>query len=233
MARPNADTNPSSESDLITPIRAGDYSSSTTPYLEIVDAEPTGSFRSIFDRVKNTLSPSLKRRTSENVNNHESSGSADLSKRADTNSRKTSRQNHPNVLSGENREHSEDSEKEYSTDEQKEIIRYAYRLAEQILHDTLNQMTSQTSIDDNQHRLNGNQFSENETFQRGFHRTIQSQRISGEKIDDEIYQDLSTDIVSYVLKHALKTVKNEEELYSSEMSTNVERTHEEDFIDLK
>lgn len=198
LGRPNADTSQLSDSDLITPNRSTEGSFSSTPYLEIIDAaEPTGSFRSIFDRVKNTLSPSLKRRTSDNVNTHEITTItvADLNKQP------------KNVSFAENT--------------QNQIISHANHLAERILIETIeifaDKMSKTTNVDVSE-----------ENFHEDFHRTIQSQRITGENSEEEIYENLSTEIVAYVLKHALRTVKKEEELNRS----SIERT-DDDFIDLK
>ena len=106
----------------------------------------------------------------------------------------------------------------FAEDVENDIVRHANRLAEQILHESLARL-----VDD---RTSSKNTAEN--FRDDFHRTIQPQRLTGECAEEAIYEHLSSEIVAYVLKHALRTLKEEEELDRS----STERT-DDDFIDLK
>lgn len=66
-------------------------------------------------------------------------------------------------------------------------------------------------------------------FQRHFHLTIKPRRIINDNKEDLAYQDLSAEIVAYVLKHAIRTLKKEQE----ELTATTMNEENEDFIDLK
>ena len=75
-----------------------------------------------------------------------------------------------------------------------------------------------------------------DNFERDFHQTIKPRRISINDVEELVYQDLSAEIVAYILKHALRTLKKEHQ--QSVISTKNERSinqneQDDDFIDLK
>ena len=72
-------------------------------------------------------------------------------------------------------------------------------------------------------------------FQRDFYQTIKPRRISMGNGKDLVYQDLSAEIVAYVLKHAVRSLEQEEEEFLAE-DKDTPFDHDEqddDFVDLK
>ena len=73
-------------------------------------------------------------------------------------------------------------------------------------------------------------------FQQDFRRAIKPRRVSIGNGRDLAYQDLSAEIVAYILKHALRTLEQEDEELRALTEQQV-RLHEnladDDFIDLK
>lgn len=73
-------------------------------------------------------------------------------------------------------------------------------------------------------------FEHDDDFQRNFHLTIKPRRLFNDNKEDLVYQDLSAEIVAYVLKHAIRTLKKEQE---EELTATTKKEENEDFIDLK
>ena len=191
--------------------------------------------------MKNTLSPATKRRTSENSTAHETSIPAGVNTHAAVDatqprkSRQTSLRHHKSVSFADAVEGSSDSDNNYSIDDRNEIVRNAHLLADQILVVGIEQVTTQILSSHSSPVCNTDDTSE-DAFQRDFHQTIKARRLSGDNPEELIYQDLSAEIVDYVLKHALRTVKKEQEMAALTMQTEPsERTndHDDEFIDLK
>jgi hypothetical protein len=227
LSRPTSETRAHNEQETLSPPRTRQESSSSSSPLEIIDIDSSGSFKSIFDKVKNTLSPSTKRRTSENPHNDEIKSSSKenhtSSFNASTNKKSRKQQLQPNksVSFADNIEHDYDSDSinQYSIDDQNEIVRNAHTLADQILNASIDKAISKTINKDD----------DDDDFQRDFHLTIKPRRISSDNKEDLVYQDLSAEIVAYVLKHALRTLKKEQEQLLL-ANTNEQN---EDIIDLK
>jgi hypothetical protein len=79
-------------------------------------------------------------------------------------------------------------------------------------------------------------FEDNENdFEYNFYQTIRPRRISIGNGKDLAYQDLSAEIVAYVLKNALRILeKEDEDLLLIENEKMIKKNEEdEDFIDLK
>ena len=69
-------------------------------------------------------------------------------------------------------------------------------------------------------------------FQRDFYQTIKPRRISMGNGKDLFYQDLSAEIVAYVLKHAIRSLEQEDDELVTE-DKNTPPDHDDDFVDLK
>jgi hypothetical protein len=221
--------------------RQGSTSSSSA--LEIIDIDTAGSFRSIFDKVKNTLTPSTKRRTSDGSHAQQTPRSSQVNAPSDIDSCSTSRSRQPSLYrdrsisltdSNTNRR---DYEHRYSLDDQNKIVCNAQQLADQILLASIDEATTQTLSTCNPcEKFDTTPSDDDENFQRDFHRAIAKRHISEQCMEDVVYQDLSADIVTYILKHALRTVTKEQEQCLSSTDKNIiDQTceHDDDFIDLK
>jgi hypothetical protein len=238
LSRPTSETRVPNDQDFLSTNRTRQESTSSSSPLEIIDIDTSGSFKSIFDKVKNTLSPSTKRRTSENPNNNNndderknSSGenrNSSISSLSNKNSEKPRLHHHKSVSFADNIENDFDSDNinhQYSVDDQYEIVRNAQTLADQILNASISEATTKTKA-----ISNNNTNDDDIEFQREFHQTIKQRRILNDNKEDLVYQDLSAEIVAYILKHALRTLKKEQEQLIRPTNNNNE---EDDFIDLK
>lgn len=240
LSRPTSETRVPNDQDFLSTNRTRQESttSSSSP-LEIIDIDTSGSFKTIFDKVKNTLSPSTKRRTSENPNNHNndderknSSGenrNSSISSLSNKNSQKPRLHHHKSVSFADNIENDFDSDSinhQYSVDDQYEIVRNAQTLADQILIASISEAATKTKS------ISNNNTNDDIEFQREFHQTIKPRRILNDNKEDLVYQDLSAEIVAYILKHALRTLKKEQEQEQLIRPTN-NNNEEDDFIDLK
>ena len=241
LSRPTSETRSPTDPEAPITYRTRQESTSSSSPLEIIDVDSTGSFRSLFDKVKNTLSPATKRRTSENSSAHESSipSGVNAPSAVDSTLSRKSRQHclrhHKSVSFADTVESNSENDINYSIDERNEIIRKAHLLADQILLAGMDEVTARARASNGLAMWNNDDASE-ENFQRDFHRTFETRRLSGEHAEDLIYQDLSAEIVAYVLKHALRTVKNEQQPAGPTTKTEPsEPTNDpdEEFIDLK
>ena len=225
LSRTSSTTRTSSDQETISPtfITHQESISCSTP-LEIIDIEPSigsGSFRNILDKVKNTLSPSIKRRTSEGYSIDEEKKASrqyrhsSISSLSNKNHRKNRLRHHKSVSFAENTE--DDSHRN-------ELVDNIKTLADQIIMASIDETTtnpinsSSTNIEDDE-----------DDFQRNFYQTIRPRRISigNGNGKDLVYQDISAEIVGYVLKHALRLIeKEDEDLLLTEKQN-------EDYIDLK
>jgi len=70
---------------------------------------------------------------------------------------------------------------------------------------------------------------DDDDFKRDFHRLIKPRRILNDNKEDLVYQDLSAEIVAYILKHALRILKKEQE----QLIISIQNEEDDDFIDLK
>jgi len=226
LSRPTSETRVPVDQEPVSSYRTRQESSSSSSPLEIIDIDTSGSIKSLFDKVKNTLTPSTKRRTSDNSSNDE----RNMSTREIPNSSNKNAQNyrlhhHKSVSFAENVDNDSDSDEQYSTDDRNQIVRNAHTLANQILMESIDEATMKkvsNNSDDN--------------FQRDFHRTIKPGRMSSNDVEDLVYQDLSAEIAAYILKHALRTLKKEhEELVISTKNERIinQNEQDDDFIDLK
>lgn len=241
LSRPTSETRSPTDPDSTYTYRTRQDSTSSSSPLEIIDVDSTGSFKSLFDKVKNTLSPATKRRTSENSTAHETSIPVGVNTHVAVDAARTrksqqhSLHHHKSVSFADTVESSSESDNNYSIDDRNEIVRNAHLLADQILVAGIDQLTMQILSSHSSPVCDTDDTSE-DAFQRDFHRTIKARRLSGDNPDELIYQDLSAEIVAYVLKHALRTVKKEQEMAALTMQTeSSERTndHDDEFIDLK
>lgn len=237
LSRPTSETRVSTNQETVSSSRTYQESSSSSP-LEIIDIDTSNSFKSILDKVRNSLSPSTKRRESENPNNDatKTSSKEDLDSSSNTilASKKCARSQlrHKSVSFADNIDSDDDSDiiDQYSIDDRNEIIRNAHTLADQILNESIDVTAAKAVL------TNKSPNKDNDNFAEEFNRIIKPRRISINNVEDLVYQDLSAEIVAYVLKHALRTLKKEQD---EEMETTVAQlvvNHDEqneDFIDLK
>ncbi|CAF3441866.1 unnamed protein product [Rotaria socialis] len=227
-----ADQNPRSSS-----YRIRQESSASSSPLEIIDIDASNSFKTIFERVRNSLSPSTKRRTSENPNNDETKNSSkenfNSSSNGSTNKKSIKNHLHQKSVSfaeAADTDDDSDSYHQYSVDDRNEIICNAHTLADQILSESIDVTASKSLLANNISKTN------DDNFEEEFRRTIKPLCFSANHMEDIVYQDLSAEIVSYVLKHALRTLKKEQNGLSiaTEMESIANQNeHDEEFIDLK
>jgi hypothetical protein len=241
LSRPTSETRSSADPDEICTYRTRQESTSSSSPLEIIDVDSTGSFKSLLDKVKNTLSPATKRRTSENSTAYETSIPVGVNTHAEadstptTKSRQHTLRHHKSVSFADAVDSSSESDINYSVDDHNEIVRNAQLLADQILVAGIDQVTTQTPASNGPAVCSTDDTSE-DSFQRDFHRTIKARQLSGDNPEALIYQDLSAEIVAYVLKHALRTVKKEQELAALTIQTQPSKPtndRDDEFIDLK
>ncbi|CAF1270621.1 unnamed protein product [Adineta steineri] len=238
LSRPTSETRVPTDQELPTSYHTRQGSTSSSSPLEIIDIDTSGSIKSIFDKVKNTLSPSTKRRTSNNIINDEikknSSKENDLTL-TNSSSNKDLRKHHLHNCKSVSfadditSDSDSDSNNQYSSVDRNKIVQNAHTLADQILMESIDRATMKklSNITDDDADNN---------FEQDFHRTIKPRRIRTDDIEDLVYQDLSAEIVAYILKHALRTLKKEQEqsILSIKNETITNQTEEnDDFIDLK
>ncbi|UJR28546.1 hypothetical protein I4U23_009781 [Adineta vaga] len=213
LSRPTSENRTTTDRDDETSSRLRQGSTSSSSPLEIIDIDTSGSIKSIFDRVKNTLSPSTKRRTSDNTTPN------DAIKKPSTLSEKSSRKKHlqyrksVSFADDVDNDSDSDSSTQYSTNDRNTIVRNAHTLADRILMESIDEISTKKC----------SQYE----FIEEFNETIRPRRLSSNDIEDLVYKDLSAEIVAYVLKHALRTLKKERE------QVQLLTEHDDDFIDLK
>jgi len=143
------------------------------------------------------------------------------------NNRKNRLSHYKSVSFAEQVQYDNDSSKTilHSIDNKKELISSVHTLTDHIT--TANQIkprdkspTFQNSTDD---------------FDRNFRQVIRPRRISIGNNKDLVYQDLSAEIVAYVLKHALRILEKEDEDLLLAENHNVinQNEQDDDIIDLK
>ena len=245
LSRPTSETrtthDPENISETQNPRRESPPLSSLSSPLEPLDTDTTSSFRSILDKVKNTLSPSTKRRTSETQtkpSSDQTSTNPSVNSLSKKNSQKTPLNRNKSVSFADNvgdDEHDDDSFCRYSLDERNQIVENAQTLANQILiaginEATMNNETPKSTV--------STYVNSDDEFQRDCYQTIKPRRISQENKEQLVYQDLSAEIVAYVLKHAIRTIKKEEEEEAEQQKQQQLKSYKtnednEDFIDLK
>ncbi|CAF2495945.1 unnamed protein product [Rotaria sp. Silwood2] len=227
------------ESTLLSSNRIHQESSSSSSPLEIIDIDTSNSFKSLFDKVKNSLSPSTKRRAPENPTNVEKKNSLKENENLSVNisSNRQSRKHRlrqKSVSFAENIETDNDSDSDsytqYSIDDRNEIVRNAHVLADKILTASIDATaaTKLASTDKLSYKDD-----DDDDFEQDFHETIKPRRISINNMEDLVYQDLSAEIVAYVLKHALRTLKKEQDESIKHQLIISQNEQDEDFIDLK
>ncbi|CAF1163602.1 unnamed protein product [Rotaria sp. Silwood1] len=231
LSRPISEARvPTNHESLSSSNRTCQESSLSSSPLEIIDVDTNNSFKSLFDKVRNSLSPSIKRRTSENPTNVETKNilkeNQNLSVNISTNKQSQKhRLRQKSVSFAENiaTDNDSDSYSQYSIDDRNEIVRNAQTLADKILIASID-ATAATKLETTD-KLSNNS---DDDFEQDFHQTIKPRRISINNVEELVYQDLSAEIVAYVLKHALRTLKKEQH----ELTIN-QNKQDEDFIDLK
>ncbi|CAF0882463.1 unnamed protein product [Rotaria sp. Silwood1] len=215
-------------------------SSSSSP-LDIIDIETSSSLKTILNRVKNTLSPSTKRRTSEDFPIDDirrppgECRHSSISSVSNRNPRRNILRHHKSVSFADNNiqyDGDTDRNNPYSTDDRNESVRNVYTLAHPVVMASIDEMTTnQINPTDISSTVENNDCD----FERNFRESIRPRRISIGNSQDLIYQDLSAEIVSYVLKHALRVLEKEDEdslLTENEKVIN-KNEYNEDLIDLK
>ena len=235
LSRPTSEARLPAEDEPVASYRTRQESNSSSSPLEIIDIDSTGAFKSIFDKVKNTLSPSSKRRDLDSSalrDNSEEDPSSPRDRAFDDQSRKHRADSQRNTSVGGTSDSDSDNDTGRFSNDQHEIIRNAHSIADQILSAGIDKATGRTASNNAVPSSN----SADDDFQRDFHRAIQTRHVSADETEESIYQDLSAEIVTYVLEHALRTIKQEQEqpIGSSKMQSiagNYEQN--EDFVDLK
>ncbi|CAF1959890.1 unnamed protein product [Rotaria magnacalcarata] len=238
MSRPASETHvPTDQEPIFSSSRIRQESSASSSPLEIIDIDASNSFKTIFEKVRNSLSPSTKRRESENLNNDEAKNSSKENFNSSSNSstNKKSIKNHLSQKSvsfaeADDTDDDSGSYPQYSADDRNDIISSAHMLADQILSESIDVTASKLVFANKLSNTN------DDNFEEEFRRTIKPPRFSANHMEDIVYQDLSAEIVAYVLKHALRTLKKEQDELS--IATGMEsianqHEHDEEFIDLK
>ncbi|CAF3040402.1 unnamed protein product [Rotaria socialis] len=216
--------------------------------IEIIDIETSASLETVFDKVNYTLS-SPKRCTSEDSSTDDSIKPTREYRHASICS--LSNRNHPRNLlrhksvsfvdnniqyhnndDDNNNDNGTDRNNQYLIDEPREILANAHACDHNILMPRIDERTIHSiNFSDTLPILND----QGHNFKREFYQSVRPRRISIGNSHDLIYQDLSAEIVSYVLKHALRMLEKEDEdllLAENGKTINTNEYHE-DFIDLK
>ncbi|CAF0905498.1 unnamed protein product [Rotaria sordida] len=236
LSRPTSETRvPNDHESVLTSNHTYQESSSSSSPLEIIDIDTSSSFRSIFNKVRDTLSPSTKRRASENSTNNVTENSLKENENlSSTISINKKSQKHylcqKSVSFAENidTDYDSDSYNQYSIDDRNKIVRNAQTLADKILIASIN-ATAVAKLASTNKLSNEN----DDAFEQDFHQTIKPRRISINNKEDLVYQDLSAEIVAYVLKHALRTLKQEQDQSTENQLIINQNEQDEEFIDLK
>jgi hypothetical protein len=196
----------------------------STP-LEIIDIETNDSFKMLLDKVKNTFSPTTKRHTSEDffIDDTEKPSREQRHSSISALSNKTHRKNrlrhNKSVSFAENIE--SDNASPYPVFVQQD--EHVHTLADDNIMTNIDGMTT--------HATSNFEDDDETDFEHHFHQAIQPRRRSIGSGKDLAYQDLSAEIVAYVLKHALRAIeKEDEELLLTE---NHKDEQEDELIDLK
>ncbi|CAF1097318.1 unnamed protein product [Rotaria sordida] len=209
--------------------------------LEIIEFETNTSLKTILDKVKNTLSLSTKERTSEDFSIDETKKPTRVCRHSSISSlsskyhRRNFLRHHKSVSFADNPiQYDSDTERNNScsTDDQIESVRNAYTFDHPSVMASIDERaTNQINPSNTLSTIENNDYD----FERNFHESIRPRRISIGNSQDLIYQDLSAEIVSYVLKHALRILDKEDEdllLVEKEKFIN-KNDYNEDLIDLK
>ncbi|CAF0982377.1 unnamed protein product [Rotaria sordida] len=236
LSRPTSETRvPNDHESVLTSNHTYQESSSSSSPLEIIDIDTSSSFRSIFNKVRDTLSPSTKRRASENSTNNviENSLKENENLSSTISINKKSQKHYlcqKSVSFAENidADYDSDSYNQYSIDDRNKIVRNAQTLADKILIASIN-ATAVAKLASTNKLSNEN----DDAFEQDFHQTIKPRRISINNKEDLVYQDLSAEIVAYVLKHALRTLKQEQDQSTENQLIINQNEQDEEFIDLK
>ncbi|CAF0748632.1 unnamed protein product [Rotaria sordida] len=236
LSRPTSETRvPNDHESVLTSNHTYQESSSSSSPLEIIDIDTSSSFRSIFNKVRDTLSPSTKRRASENSTNNviENSLKENENLSSTISINKKSQKHYlcqKSVSFAENidTDYDSDSYNQYSIDDRNKIVRNAQTLADKILIASIN-ATAVAKLASTNKLSNEN----DDAFEQDFHQTIKPRRISINNKEDLVYQDLSAEIVAYVLKHALRTLKQEQDQSTENQLIINQNEQDEEFIDLK
>ncbi|CAF1173394.1 unnamed protein product [Rotaria sordida] len=236
LSRPASETRvPNDHESVLTSNHTYQESSSSSSPLEIIDIDTSSSFRSIFNKVRDTLSPSTKRRASENSTNNviENSLKENENLSSTISINKKSQKHYlcqKSVSFAENidTDYDSDSYNRYSIDDRNKIVRNAQTLADKILIASIN-ATAVAKLASTNKLSNEN----DDAFEQDFHQTIKPRRISINNKEDLVYQDLSAEIVAYVLKHALRTLKQEQDQSTENQLIINQNEQDEEFIDLK
>lgn len=200
--------------------------SASTP-LEIIDIETNDAFKTIIDKFKDTFSPTTQRRTSDfsidktkkSSREHRHSSISSLSNKTHRNGRL---RHFKSVSFADNIQYDNNNFSPCLLDQQQESIDHT-NIMESINEKNLPITSSFEDIDDDE---------DDNNFQRHFYQAIKPRRISIGNGKDLVYQDLSAEIVGYVLKHALRTLEKEDEDFLLAQEQNL-INNDEDFIDLK
>lgn len=180
--------------------------------IENLDSDANGSLKTLFERVKNTLTPPVS--TPPTTNNKTTTRRSSITTHSEKTSHSHRLKQQKSVSFAEvNPKKVVDNARETdrnSNQAEEELVHTAYSFADQILLDTYDE-ANMTQLDDNQQ------------FRQEFYQAIKPRRMSIGHCKDLVYQDLSAEIVAYVLKHALRSLELEDQQCEDE----------DDIIDLK
>ena len=167
---------------------------------KIIDSETNNSLKILLVKVKNTFSSSLKQRNSESCLTHGTKESIVFKKDRHKNvSFSVNDILHENDTETCNQSLIDD-EKEVVDDISKVIHRILRANTDEIATNEINPLNTLSTIDNN-----------DDDFQRQFYRSLKTRRVSiNYSSKDLVYQDLSAEIVTYVLKHALRISEEED-----------------------
>ena len=226
LSRPSSTVRNSSdhEAEQETSSHSNQNSASLISPIEIVDLETNGSLKTIFDKVKNTFSPNLSaRRTTMQTTPNEKLNEVRRSSITSTTDKDNRHQRLKHQKSVTFAGDATTPRQDELIENDQELLQNAHHLADQILLASVDEAisTQQTST------LQPNVDNDDDDFQRQFYQAIRPRRMSIGYCKDLVYQDLSAEIVAYVLKHALKSLEQEEEQMMSKNEID------NDFIDLK
>jgi hypothetical protein len=211
-SRAESDQDAASSSNPASTASYQQSSSSSSP-LEVSDIETSNPVKIIIDKIKHTVSSAAERRISQVSATDEHHASADASP-------STSRlSQHKSVSFAEHTQFNQDS---LSMSE----------LQNELAHDTDHASTKESADRTSKGSISDNYDND---FDRRFRQMIKPRRISLGNSKELVYQDLSAEIVAYVLKHALRAIQKEnaEALLSQDQPLVDGSDGNDDIVDLK
>ncbi len=214
LSRASSTTRTSSEEPTV--ISYQESVLATTP-VEIIDIETNDSLKTLLDKFKNTFSPTTKRRTSEYC-------SIDIEEKQQQQQPRRE-QRHSSISALSNRTHRRNRLRHHKS------VSFAEDI-EVNNSDLIVSTLTDGKIMTNNEEINTPNLEDDETnFQDYFHQVIRPRRMSIGNGKDLVYQDLSAEIVAYVLKHALRAIEKEDQELL--LTKNQKDEQDDELIDLK